>query len=311
MERVVLLGGSGFIGSNLAMRLVRSGVGAVVADPFPPKYLPDAADSAKFVYRPVNLSDEAAVESVLGEYPADAVVNLASSLLPGSTAEEFYRDIETNFLPGLKLYELLKKHSVKKVVFFSTGGAIYGKNEISESSESDATAPLSYYGWMKKVQEEYLALQSRMNGFEYLILRPSNPYGRFQNVRGRQGLVSVVFGKILAGEPLEIWGDGSVVRDYIYADDLSDAAVRLLLSGKWNDTYNIGSGKGASVNEIIELARTITGLPLKVDYKQGRPVDSRYAVLDVSKLKSAIDFEPVDLAEGMKRYWNLLKEDAR
>lgn len=150
-------------------------------------------------------------------------------------------------------------------------------------------------------------MKGRTTPLEYLILRPSNPYGRYQSLRGVQGLVSVVLGRILDQRPLEVWGDGSAVRDYIYIDDFCAAVLALLDQPAWNATFNVGGGCGTSINEIIRLALEITGRPLQVDWKPSRSVDTPDAVLDVSKLRAVYARPFLPPSEGMARYWHELR----
>lgn len=238
------------------------------------------------------------------------VVNLASALLPGSSSDDFYNEIRDDMFPMMKLIDMMRDAGVGRIVFLSSGGAIYGKNEHNESRETDVTEPMNYYGWMKGSLEEYIRIQSRIWPLRYLILRPSNPYGMFQNLYGKQGLVSVIFGKILKRQSLEIWGDGSVIRDYIHIADFCNTLTSLLLKGARNETLNVGSGAGSSVNDIIHLAQEISGQSLKVNYREARPVDSKYAVLDISMLRRIIDFHPVSLRQGMTFYWDIIRSDS-
>lgn len=302
----LLIGGSGFIGTNLTLELLSRGYTVVSVDISPPKI---DFNNENFIYRQINISNEAATKELFTEFKIDIAINLASALLPGSNVDDLCREIDNNLSSTIKLIDIAISFNVRKFIFISSGGAIYGKNDAKNCSEIDETKPISYYGWTKQILEEYLKLQSRIGNFEYIIFRPSNPYGMHQNLNGAQGLVSVVFGKILSGESLNIWGDGSVVRDYIYINDFTAAVTAALNNGKWNETYNVGSGLGASVNDIINIAKEITGKDLLIHYSQGRSVDSNYAVLDVRKLKSHIEFYPMALREGMSSYWKLISAD--
>lgn len=299
----LLIGGSGFIGTNLTIELISRGYNVVSIDVSPPKIDFNNEKPNTFTYRRINISDKSAIENLFSEFKIDIVINLASILLPGSNLDDLCREIDNNLSSTIKLIDIAASFNVRKFVFISSGGAIYGKNDAESSSEIDQAKPISYYGWTKQIIEEYLKLQSRMGNCDYMILRPSNPYGMHQNLNGAQGLVSVVFGKILSGETLNIWGNGSVVRDYIYINDFTTAAISALLHASWNETYNIGSGLGASVNDIIKIAKEITGKNLLIQYSQGRSVDSNYAVLDIRKLKSHIEFNPLALNDGMLSYW--------
>ena len=305
-EVVLLLGGSGFLGSNLGRALMDSGCHVIVVDRVPPRW--DATGYAgRGEFIDATESMNATVTQIVAKRRVDVVVHLASTLLPGNSLEALCTDVDENVLPAFKLLDVLLDHGVKRFIYLSSGGTVYGSgNEVHK--ESDPLRPLSNYGWMKLAFEEYIRLKARTSSLEYLILRPSNPYGRYQNPRGRQGLISVIFGRILDQQGLDIWGDGSAVRDYIYIDDFCGAVVSLLKRAAWNATFNIGGGQGTSINEVIELAREITGMPLSVNFKAPRPSDPAVAVLDISALRAIYDEPFLPLRVGMGRYWQELQQ---
>ena len=163
-----------------------------------------------------------------------------------------------------------------KFVYFSSGGTIYGnRNDVLPFVEQDPMAPISYYGWSKQMMENSILFMHRTKGLDYLIVRPSNPYGHGQNLFGKQGLVAVAIGKILKGEPVEVWGDGSAVRDYIYIDDLAKVFLQLIEKDVKNTTLNIGAGRGYSVNDVLAFLKIVSGKDFKIEYKNPRPVESR------------------------------------
>ena len=175
-------------------------------------------------------------------------------------------------------------------------------------TETDPMAPISYYGWSKQMMENSILYVHRTAGLKYLILRPSNPYGHGQNIHARQGLIAVAMGKILAAEPIEVWGNGSNIRDYIYIDDLAEAVVQLLEKDVYNTTVNIGSGEGASINDIIHILRDVVDEEVKVDYKPARSVDVSHMILDTTRLRSYINMEFTPLKDGIELFYNDIKE---
>ncbi len=151
-------------------------------------------------------------------------------------------------------------------------------------------------------------MESRTGGPKHIIVRPSNPYGAGQNIYGRQGLIAVTLGKLLKGDSPQIWGDGSVIRDYLHIQDLCRAIGLLLEKGGTNETYNIGSGKGYSVNDVMQMIEAATGDQFKVEYLPGRPVDVPVNVLDINKLTSHTGFHPsIELPEGISNLWNEMR----
>ena len=191
----------------------------------------------------------------------------------------------------------MNKYQIKNIVFLSSGGTVYGISK-NKHKELDPTTPICSYGIMKLTIEMYLYLYNYLYGVNFLILRPSNPFGEYHK-SNQQGLINVVIEKILNGEPIEIWGDGSVVRDYIYIKDLVRIIVDLIEKKVQNEIINIGSGKGYSINEIINFIRYLTG-NFQIKYLRKRKTDVPYLVLDIIKLRKLININLKDIEECIK-----------
>ena len=159
---------------------------------------------------------------------------------------------------------------LKKLSIFSSGGTVYGDYKTTCYNEVDELKPISLYGMSKVIVENIIQYYSRVNEIEYLIIRPSNPFGKFQNGKGNQGLIAVIFDKILSNSVFEVWGDGSVIRDYISIDTLSKSVYMLSEKGLKNAVYNVCSGQGHSINDVISIIEKITKLKLNVVYKESR-----------------------------------------
>jgi UDP-glucose 4-epimerase len=253
------------------------------------------------------LADTSATLEAVDSDRIDTVIHLVSSLLPAATLEDFEREQREVIAPTFRLLGGLAKLDVQ-FVFFSSGGTVYGKAGNGPFRESDALAPINLYGLAKSQLEAGITYHHRVSGLDFLVLRPSNPFGRFQPLGGAQGFVSVALSRALAGMPIEVWGDGSTIRDYLSVDDLTLALTGLLAQGASGASLNVGSGVGYSLLEIIAAIEEVTGKKLRVDFKPGRPVDVPAAVLDISALKARMAFTPVDLREGLLRYSRWLKE---
>ena len=187
---------------------------------------------------------------------------------------------------------------------------MYGdrKGEVVPFKEEDAMAPISYYGWSKQMMENSILYMNRTQGLRYLILRPSNPYGHGQNLHGKQGFIAVALGKIMSGEKITVWGDGSSIRDFIYIDDLSRAVTDLLTNDKAvNTTLNIGSGVGYSVNQILDVLKTVVSESVDVEYVSARQADVSSMILDTKKIKSLITFDPISIEKGINTFYYNLK----
>ena len=300
--RVLLLGGAGFIGSHLAKALSLRGEHVVsVLEPV-------SAPVDRIQHLPVHLyrgslSDTELLESILVQEDIQAVIHLVSTLVPGCGFADFEKEFEQVVAPSIRLMEICSKRHIK-LVYFSSGGTVYGeRSTLAPFTEEDTLAPISHYGWSKQMMEESIRYMHRTQGLRYLILRPSNAYGPGQNLHGRQGLIAVALGKALRKEAVSVWGDGIAVRDYIYIDDLVQATLSLL--GKedaFNKTFNVGSGVGYSVNDILRILKEVSGLEVSVNYLPARQEDVSHVVLAIDRIQEMIDFHPLGIQEGIRRF---------
>lgn len=164
-------------------------------------------------------------------------------------------------------------------------------------------APISYYGWSKQMMENGILFKNRTEGLRYLIVRPSNPYGHGQNLHGKQGLVAVAIGKIMDGKPVEVWGDGSAIRDYIYIDDLAEIFFQLIDNDVTNETVNIGSGRGYSVNDVLAFLKIISKVDFKILYENARPMDVSNMVLDTTKMLGKVNVSLTPMLDGISTFY--------
>ena len=300
--RVLLLGGAGFIGSHLATALSLRGEHAVSV------LEPTSASIDRIQHLPIHLyrgslSDTELLESILVQEDIQAVIHLVSTLVPGCGFADFEKEFEQVVAPSIRLMELCSKHHVK-LVYFSSGGTVYGERSTFEPfTEKDTLAPISHYGWSKQMMEESIRYMHRTQGLRYLILRPSNAYGPGQNLHGRQGLIAVALGKALRKEAVSVWGDGIAVRDYIYIDDLVQATLSLLgKEAAFDKTFNVGSGVGYSVNDILRILKEVSGLEVSINYLPARQEDVSHVVLAIDRIREMIDFQPIGIQEGIRRF---------
>lgn len=312
MQNILLIGGAGFIGSNIISHLLKGGLYCIsVVEPEFASIHRLNGMQVKIHRCELNNIDE--MDSVINKEKIDTVIHLVSTIIPGSNFKDYQREFTNVIFPSIKLMELCSERNIK-FVYFSSGGTVYGnrKGTLIPFKESDVMAPISYYGWSKQMMENCINYMHRTHGLQYLIIRPSNPYGRGQNLYGSQGLIAVALGRILAGKKIQIWGDGSAVRDYIYIDDLCKAVVDVLSNQKnVNMTLNIGSGKGYNVNQIIGFLKDIVKEEVAVDYLAARQADVLSVILDTNTLRSIIDFKPIDIREGITSFYNYVKYGQR
>ena len=308
MQTILILGGAGFIGASLVKRFLGdNGWRVVILEPETADLSRLEPFTGRFELVRGTLYDTALIADVIDRYGVDVAVHLVSTLIPGSSLDHFLKETERVINPSASLFRLCAEKKVK-LVFFSTGGAVYGNSGGRPHREEDRREPVSYYGLSKSIMEDLIGFEHRRSGLDYLIVRPSNAYGPGQSPDGQQGLIAVAAGKALRGEVLQIWGDGKAVRDYIYVEDLADAVFRLIGSGLSCETVNVGSGKGYQVNEVLSILGSHLDSPLKVEYVGKRNVDVDSIVLDCTKIGTLIDFHPIGLEEGIKRFADSIKK---
>ena len=279
MMKVLVIGGNGFIGSHIVDRLLAHGHSVRVFDRQPERF---RAPLPGVDYCLGDFADRMALVEALTD--TDAVYHLVSTTLPGTADLDPKTDIQDNLVGTINLLESMQRVGSTRILFLSSGGTVYGIPETIPIPESHPLRPINSYGIVKSSIEHYLDLYRRTRGVSPVIIRASNPFGPRQAHSGVQGVVSTFLRRILLGEYIEIWGDGTIIRDYLDVGDLAEICVRAGTSGK-EGAYNAGSGYGLSINEIVQAIRKVTGSDFKTVYKPGRPVDVPRSVLDCSRAK--------------------------
>ncbi len=309
MTNCLILGGAGFIGSHIADGLVNAGHHVRVFDRpnVSTGNLSNCIDSIDLIegdFTNVNDLDHA-LENM------EVVIHLVSTTLPGTSNENPIYDVESNLSGSLNLLTSARKAGVKKIIFSSSGGTVYGIPKTVPITEEHRTDPICSYGITKLAIEKYLLMYRHLYGLECSVLRISNPYGERQRFDSAQGAVAVFLGKIIHGETIQIWGDGSVARDFLYIGDLTRAFINSVELTNSTGVFNIGSGKSVSLNELIEIMGEITGKETKVDYLPGRKMDVPVNYLDIGKAEEGLSWQPeISLQEGVRRAfaWMLLQQ---
>lgn len=300
--KILFIGGAGFIGSSLVKEFLKD-------DKYEVSVIePSFANVSRLnglkvqIFRE-SLNNVESVEKILDENHIETVVHLVSTLIPGSGYDDFNKEFENMIFPSIRLMEFCAKRDIK-FVYFSSGGTIYGnRSDMKPFVETDEQRPISYYGWSKQMMENAILFKNRTEQLKYLIVRPSNPYGHGQNLHGKQGIVAVAIGKLLDGKPVEVWGDGSAIRDYIYIDDLARIIYQLIDRDVLNQAVNIGSGRGYSVNDVLAFLKIISKQDFKIEFENARPMDVSNMVLDTTKMLSYVDVKLTPMLEGMKQFY--------
>ena len=302
MKRILFIGGAGFIGSNIIRRLQHSDYEIHVCEPVDAN-LQRLEGLDVQIYHAM-ISDIEDISKIIQDNGIDIVVHLVSTLIPGSSYDDYKEEYKHVIFPSIELMEICAQKEVR-FVYFSSGGTVYGnRTDVYPFIETDPMAPISYYGWSKQMMENSIQFMHRTKGLKYLILRPSNPYGHGQNLYGKQGLVAVAIGRVLKNEAVEVWGDGSAIRDYIFIDDLAIVFKQLMNIDVINETLNIGSGRGYSVNDVLAFLKIVSHEDFRIEYKNPRSVDVSNMVLDLSRLKHYVDYEFTPFMEGIKQFYN-------
>lgn len=302
-QGILLIGGTGFVGRSLAARLNSI---------FPDIYSisrgeNNSADLTNVHHYQSDLDNPVLLKELLPK--CGFVFHLASETTPGTSILQPALEATTNLLPSLRFLEYLQAYSHIKLVYVSTGGAIYGESIREKMSEDMPLSPLSYYGAGKAALEKFVCAYSRQTGNTAIILRPSNIYGPGQVYKPGFGIIPTIFNHLLRREPLQIWGDGVTIRDYLYIDDFLDFCLILLdkMFSEKNDgakIYNIGSGKGTTLNELIALVEEVTGISIERNFQLARKIDVERIVLDNFRINQRFGWgAKTDLQKGLEYTW--------
>lgn len=300
--KALVIGGNGFIGTSLVDELLNRGHQVRVFDRYPSRYQEPHHDVEYIVG---DLGNHGEVHESVKDI--DWVFHLAYTTLPQTSNDDPAYDVRSNVADTVQLLQECRQSGVRKVVFISSGGTIYGIPQRSPIPENHPTEPICSYGITKLAIEKYLNLFLRLYGLEYVVARISNPYGERQNPHAKQGVIGVFLGNIAQGRPVTIWGDGEVVRDYLY---IGDASKALLQAAEYQPgvngerIFNIGAGHGVSLNELVREIKQVVDVPVEVSYTPARVVDVPANVLDISRAKEQLKWSPeVGLKEGIERTW--------
>lgn len=300
---LLVLGGAGFIGSGM--------VGALVAQGHRPRVLVRPSRSS------INLRQLLdRIELIQGDFMDDAVLRVAlrgvrtvfhliTTTFPNMVIESSNYDLLSNLLPTIRMLEIAREAGVRRIVYASSGGTVYGEPQQIPIPESHPLEPKSAYGQSKLTIENYMSFYARTTALEVSILRLSNPYGPRQNIYGAQGLLAVAMGCVLDRRPLRVFGAGHTVRDYIYIDDVVDAILRATAAPA--GVFNISSGQGRTVNEVIAAVEAASGQRLARQPLPDRPGDVSVSILDNQRARRLLSWQPsVMFEDGVQRSWQAL-----
>lgn len=297
--KCVILGGGGFLGSYLSKELLRNGSEVSIFDQSNARNLDDLGKlGSKIIIG--NFLDIQDIRSAISD--CDVIFHLISFTNPKTSMDNPKYDVETNIIGTVQLLQEASKIGIKKVIYSSSGGTVYGIPVEIPIKETHPTDPINFYAVSKLMIEKYLNLFKKLYGLDYGILRIANAYGERQPVTNNQGLIASLIDKVLQKNVIEIFGDGTNIRDYVHAEDVAKAFVKVAQHDGEQKIFNIGGGMGSSINDVIMMIENITGKNIQIQHLPERSFDVPVNYLDISKAKKHLDWEPaISLREGILR----------
>jgi len=303
--RALVLGGSGFLGSHIVDRFLREKHEVTVYDLYPERFRrsPKGIEFVTGDFGNVGALDELIATRF------DAVIHCVSTTTPKSSNESPEFDIQSNVIGTLNLLDICARHNYGKLVFLSSGGTVYGDiGDLELVDESHSVRPMCSYGVSKLAIEHYLEVYKHLRGLNYVALRLSNPYGERQSPLRALGALTVFLHRTLKNQSVEVWGDGSVTRDFIYVGDVADA-VYLATVNPISGTFNVGTGVGLSLRDILHHITRVVGIEPSVTWLASRSFDVPKIVLDATKLRRATEWKNVTkLEDGISITADWLRE---
>lgn len=306
--KVIIFGGGGFIGSAIADRLLVDGHSITIFErPRVQPYRKFRSDEAvDWMAGDISSSHDVS-DAIHGN---DAVLHLVSTTLPKSSNDDPIYDVQSNVVASLHILKAMATHDVRNILFISSGGTVYGNPHYLPVDEQHPTNPVVSYGITKLAIEKYLQMYECLYGIKAITLRVANPYGERQRVETAQGAVGVFLHHALKGIPIEIWGDGSVTRDYIHVSDVAEAFSKALRYSGSQRLFNVSSGVGTSLNALISVIEGVVGRSVERRYLSGRPFDVPVSVISNKLAQSELNWTPmVSLTDGIARTAEWIKRE--
>ena len=297
--RILVTGGAGFIGSNVADRFIELGHEVAIFDDLSSGFREFLHPSARFY--PGDLADAAQVDRCVADFRPELVDHHAAQIDVRKSVTDPIWDARVNVLGSIGLLQACTRHGVRKLIYASTGGALYGEGRSLPATEDHPVNPEAPYGASKHTVEHYLYLWKLLHGLDYTVLRYPNVFGPRQNPHGEAGVNAIFIGLMLQGKRPRIFGDGTAVRDYLFVSDVVDANVLALAQGS-GEMLNLGTGVGTSVNDIVRELQGILGFREEAIHDPPRPGEVQRIYLDASRAKRVLGWEPrVGFTDGLRR----------
>lgn len=308
MAKCLVLGANGFLGSHIVDALISDGHKVRAFD--------------RFTNATHNFIDHKNIEIIAGDFlnhhelagalkGMDYVFHFISTTTPATAENDPLIDIETNIRMSVELFQECVSQGTKKIIFASTGGAIYGSNSSENVSESVLPLPVSPYAIGKLTIEHYLRYFEKKFGLNSLVFRISNPYGERQSLASKQGVIPIFLQHIARGEAITVLGDGSMVRDYIYVKDMARMIAGSFMHNKHN-LYNLGSGQGLTINDLVKTMGVIIDKPVKIKHSENPTTFVEKIVLDSSRFYDEFHDMPItNIEDGMLATWKYVQDQVK
>lgn len=305
--KYLVTGGAGFVGSHLIEQLLAEENEVVCLDDFSTGKRENLTEFGnKILIKEGDIRESLFVKDSLDN--VDYVFHLAAQISVNRSTREPKFDASVNIEGMINLLEAIRQSSVKRIIYVSTGGAIYGEPSIIPATEKTTEEPISPYGISKLTAEKYLKWFHDVYGISYSIIRPANIYGPRQDPLGEAGVISIFLGRIKDNNSVEIFGDGRDSRDYVYVKDISNICIKAMNSNK-KDIYNAGTGKQTNLLDLVEIIEKVTKSHVKKEFSPPRPGDVKHISLDASKAREELNWTPsTDLEVGISNTWKWYKE---
>lgn len=306
--KIILLGAAGFIGTNLVLYLANNPNNIITVVDKDRSYFKIL--ESKNIHNIRFLESDFSLRTDFGKMieGQDVVYHLVSTTVPTLSNKSIPDELSANVVMTSLLLEACVKNGISKIVFLSSGGTVYGKVSKCPLNEEAPTNPITSYGLQKITIEKLLYLYFYMYGLDYRVIRLSNPYGPYQRPNGVLGAVTTFTYKALTNEEVVVYGDGSVVRDFIYIDDVINGIISIVNGDSVYKTFNLGCGYGTSINEVLSTIELVLNKKINIRYTEKRQVDVPINYLDVSRYETEFGrFEPISLETGIKKTAEFMK----
>ncbi len=306
--KVVLLGAASFIGTNLAIKLSESGKDEITLVDINKSFfgIIKNLNLRNIRYKESSFDNNTNFDSLLSGQ--DIIYHLISTTVPTTSNQKISEELMANVVTTSKMLDACVRVGIKKIIFISSGGTVYGKEVNCPLKENIDTNPINSYGIQKVTIEKLLYLYQYMYGLDYRVVRLANPYGPYQRPNGILGAVTTFTYKALKKKEIVVYGDGSVIRDFIYIDDAIKGILNIANGVSRHKIFNLGCGYGTSIKQVLETVELVIGNKVDIIYKDERKIDVPVNYLDISRYETAYGkLNPINLIEGIKKTAEFMK----